>query len=201
MDLFVRPVLQVPVIANEFERGVVGFRSGIRKQNMLVAFRQQRCELRGKFRRPRIRRLEEVIVIGKRLQRLAAGFGEFGIAVADLDAPEPRHPVDDLVAFRIPQINTVGAGDHAHPFAAERGAVGKRMNMMRGVERLPMFGEIVFACGHGMSLLTEVGTPGKTGQRARTHHLRIVTDPGAENEQGVLREHDWRIAGVSGNVM
>ncbi len=65
-------------------------------------------ELCRQLHRPGIGRLEEVIVIGKRLQRLVAGFGQFAIAVAHLHAPKSRHAVDDAVAFGIPEIDAVG---------------------------------------------------------------------------------------------
>ena len=100
----------IPEIADELERGVVGFRSRIGEQNVLVSRRQKRRELGRQLDRPRVRGLEEVVVVGKRLQRLIARFGQFLVAVADLHAPQAGHAVDDLLAFGVPQIDALARG-------------------------------------------------------------------------------------------
>ena len=154
MDFLVPFAPQVPVVADKLERCVVRFRAGIGKQHVLVPLGQEARELRGKFDGVRIRRLEEVVIIRKRAQCFATGVRQFLVAVAHLHAPQPRHPVDDLVAAGIPEIDAVGFGDHAHAFRIQCCGIGEGMHMMRGVERLPMLREVVGFADHVESRLS-----------------------------------------------
>ena len=77
VDFLFRLAAQVPVIADELERGIVRFRSRIGKQDVIMPFRQQPREFGGEFHRVRVRGLEEVVVIGKYPQRFATGVRQF----------------------------------------------------------------------------------------------------------------------------
>src|SRR4029077_3696290 len=112
--------------------------------------------------------------------------GEIAVSVADLDAPQARHAVDQPVALRIPEVHAVRARDDAHTFAYEGRCVRKRMNMVRRVERLPMRSEIVRAV-----FLRHVSLSRLEGRNTARRHradekalLGIEPYSRAKNEQG-----------------
>src|SRR3546814_4603077 len=59
----------------------------------------------------RRRRLEERVVIGQLEHLIVRGVGKLLAPVADLHAPQARHPVEDRIAFAIVDIAAVGARD------------------------------------------------------------------------------------------
>ena len=89
-----------------------------------------------------------MVVVAERLQSLVAGLGQRLVAVAELHAPQARHAVDDLLAFGVPEVNALAARDDAHAFLVQRRGVGKGMDVMGGVERLPMLGLVAAVRGH-----------------------------------------------------
>ena len=52
--------------------------------------------------------LEEGVVIGQLFHLGCGGGGQFLAAIADVDAPQARHAVDDAVAFGVGQPDTLG---------------------------------------------------------------------------------------------
>jgi hypothetical protein len=58
-----------------------------------------------------------------------------------------------------------------------------------GIERLPMTGEIVGFAGHRMSLRERDEKASDAERGPAKIRLRIVADPGAENEECVLEGH------------
>ena len=99
MDLLVLLALQVPVVANELQCGVVRLRAGICIDDPVKPLRQDRGQLRRKLRRIGVRRLEEGVVVGQLSHRLRRRVGKFRPAIADIHAPQPRHSVDQPVSF------------------------------------------------------------------------------------------------------
>src|ERR1051326_3585418 len=142
MQLLLGPAFEIPVIADQLQRRVVPFGARIRKQDVLMTFGQKLGQPVREFGRPGVRGFEEVIVIGKRVERVATGAGEFLVAVAELNAPQSRHAVDELFAVGIPEINSLGSRYDADAFAIQRFGLRERMNVVRGIERAPIFGSV-----------------------------------------------------------
>src|SRR3546814_20131405 len=69
------------------------------------------------------------------------------ISIADVDAPQTRHPVEDAMAIAVVDIAALGMGDDAAAAQAfDFGPVGLRGHMVRDVEAA-QFGDVVIA-GH-----------------------------------------------------
>ena len=141
------PAHQVPEEAHELDRGVVGLGARVGEEHALEAGRRQLGEPRGELDRGRRRALEEGVVIGQQLHLAARRLDELGAAVAEVDAPQPRHAVEDPVALAVPQPAALGAGDDARARAArELGGIGERVQVMAAVELAPAQG--VVRSGH-----------------------------------------------------
>src|SRR5690606_27906287 len=100
-------------------------------------------------------------------------------AIADLDAPEARHAVEDAVAVAVGDVAALGMGDD--PAAAERfdlGPVGLGGQMVCDVEALE-FGDVVIA-GHVSlpgSPPFEEGVGGGWDIQGKSARLRLATHP------------------------
>ncbi len=58
--------------------------------------------------------------------------------VACVDTPKPGHAIENLVALGIENVNAVCARNDARLFLVQILVIGKRMQMMRPVEFLPI---------------------------------------------------------------
>jgi len=86
-----------------------------------------------------MRALEEAVV-ERQLGHLPRGrVDQFLPAVADVDAPQPRHAVEHLVVVRIVDVDAFTARNDARAFRGECLAVGERVQVVRGVGALPLF--------------------------------------------------------------
>ncbi|MDR8851298.1 hypothetical protein FEP99_04325 [Burkholderia pseudomultivorans] len=130
-----RLALHAPVLVHDAQHGVVAFRAAVAVEEVVEAGRRDFREHRGQFDHRRVRGLEERVVERQLLQLAVRGVGELLAAVADVHAPEAGHPVDDLVAVRVPQVDAVGLHDHAAARAVQRAHVRERVDVVRGVER------------------------------------------------------------------
>ena len=92
-----------------------------------------------------------MVVVGELAQRLVPGLREFGVAVAELHAPQPRHPVEQTLALAVGEPDAVGRGNDADALLVERGGVAEGMDVVGGVERLPVAGLIVDGRRHGLN--------------------------------------------------
>ena len=61
----------------------------------------------------RRRGLKEGVVVGQLEHLLIGGVGQFLAAIADIDAPEPSHPIEDLGIVAIEDVAAVGTRDDA----------------------------------------------------------------------------------------
>ena len=100
-------------MANEPEGGVVRFRAGGAEEDLVEMFRRQFGYLPGEQHGGRRRAAEERIVVGQLVHLPERSLGELASAVADIDAPQSRHAVEDLVALAVVDEMPVGAHDHA----------------------------------------------------------------------------------------
>ncbi len=139
--------LERPVVPDEADGGVVRFGPGGAEEDLAEAGRRNLGDLAGEQHGAGRRAAEEGVVVGQLLHLPVGGLGELLAAVADIDAPQARHAVEDLVALAVVDEGTVGADDHAAAGAAQVLVVGEGVEMVRGVDRLQLFQRVVHG-GH-----------------------------------------------------
>ena len=117
----------------------------------------QRRNLGGKLDRRGSRCLEEAVVI-RQFYHLGAGdVGKFAAAIADIDAPQPRHAIENAIAIAIGDPAAIGAGDDAAAAAGfDIGEIRLRRQMMGDIEPA-QFGDIVVAAAHAVN--SSMGSP------------------------------------------
>ena len=153
-DLALRLALELPVVAHQAEDRVVGLGAGRIVEDVAEVAAHLLGDLGGQQHRGRRRRLEEGVVVGQLQHLVVGGLGQLGPAVADIDAPEPRHAVEDRVPLPVIDGRALGAGDDAA--AALLGddlVVGLGGQVVRQVQAL-QFGDVIVADrgGHGSHL-------------------------------------------------
>ncbi len=131
---------EVPVASHHAHHGVVGLGSRIGEKDVIQMLRRNLGQQLGKLHRGRVGGLEKIVVERQLLELAAAGLDELFSAVAQVDAPKPGHAVQDLVALRVPHVHPLGAGDDAAAFLGQGLVIGKRMQVMRGIQALPLGG-------------------------------------------------------------
>ena len=102
-------------------------------------------DLGGKADGRRRRGLEEGVVKGQFLHLLGGDIGELGAAIADVDAPQPRHAIENTIAVAVINITALGMRDD--PAAAhilDQLIILLRGQMMRDIEAFE-FGNIIVA--------------------------------------------------------
>ncbi len=107
---------------------------------MVHARRRQRGDFLGELQGRRVRGLEEQVVVGQFAHLPGGRLDQLLAAVADVDAPEPGHAIEDLVALAVPQVHALGAGHDARALAVERLEVGKGRQVVVAAQGLPVFG-------------------------------------------------------------
>ena len=138
-DLLGRPALQVPEPAHELDRGVVGLGAGVGEEHAIEAWRQL-GEAGGELDRGRRRALKEGVVVGQRRHLAARRLDQLGAAVADIDAPQAGHAVEQPVALAVPEPAALGAGDDPAAPRRQLGMVGERVKVVPGIELAPAKG-------------------------------------------------------------
>ena len=97
------------ILPRDLEAGLVGL--GARVDEIgVVAAAHQRVDLVAELRRRNVHR--GVRIIGDLLHLLGGDLGELGAAVADVDAPQPRHRVEIFGAVVVDHRGALRAGDH-----------------------------------------------------------------------------------------
>ncbi|MNN30625.1 hypothetical protein D3C81_1442790 [compost metagenome] len=137
-------------MAHQAQHGVVGLRAGAGEEHVVHALRRQLGDRRGQLDGRRVGGLEEQVVVGQFEHLPVRGIGQLAAAVADVDAPQAGHGVEDLLALAVPQVDAVGPGDDARALGAELLVVAERGEQVLAAEGLP-FG--------GAALLGHCGSP------------------------------------------
>ena len=85
----------------------------------------------------RVGGLEEAVVV-RQLEHLPVGrIREFAPPVADVDAPQAGHAVEDAVAVGVVEVDALGPDDDPRALRLQRLVVGERVQVMLAVELLP----------------------------------------------------------------
>ena len=110
------------------------------KNTRLNCARRQLGEQARELDRGRVRALEEAVVVRQLAHLARRDVRELVAAVADVDAPEPGHRVEDLLAVGVVEVDALGARDDARALGGERAEIGERVEIMPGVQLLPFPG-------------------------------------------------------------
>ena len=98
-------------MAHQPQRGVVGLGSGGTVEDLAEPGRRDLRQLLRQKDGRRGRTAEEGVVVGQFLHLRVGNVGKFVAAIADIDAPQACHPVEDLVALGVVDERAIGAGD------------------------------------------------------------------------------------------
>ena len=143
----------VPVDAGEAEDGVVGLGAGIGEEHAVDVVGGAGGERLGEFGGGRVGALEEGVVVGERAHLAGDGVDDRLAPVADGDAPEPGHAVEDAVAVVVDEPAALRGGDDARAAGGEIGGVGEGVPVMGGVHGLVIGGGAeIGGCAHGVPL-------------------------------------------------
>ncbi len=149
-DVLARLVLHRPVVPHQAQDGVVGFRAGVDEEGVIQIVRRQLGQLGRQADGGLGGALEEAVVVGQLLHLPRGGPAQLGAAIADVDAPQPGEGVEQLVAFGIPDVAALAAGQDARALGGQRRVVVERMQMVGGIEVLQGAGLVGI---HGLVLL------------------------------------------------
>jgi hypothetical protein len=142
--------LDVPIAAHHAHHRIVGLGSRIGEKDMIEMSRRHLRQQLGQVHCRRMCGLEEIVVIRQLLHLLIGCTGEFFAAVADIDAPQTSHGVENAPAVGIPYINAFSTGNDAAAFAVQGLRIGEGMQMVKAIQLLPLLGvEISSVLRHG----------------------------------------------------
>ena len=80
------------------------------------AFGRDAGDLFGQFNGRHMGGLEEQVIERQLLHLLGGGIDQLFAAIADIDAPQAGHAVENLVPFAIPDIDAITLGDYPRAF-------------------------------------------------------------------------------------
>ncbi|MCY1535422.1 hypothetical protein D9M68_708280 [compost metagenome] len=173
--LLLRLALERPVVADQAQQGVVAFRAGAGEEHMVHAGRGDLGQRLGQLQHRRVGGLEEGVV-ERQLAHLPAGrLDQFLAAVADGDAPQAGHAIEDLLPLAVPQVHALGLGDDPRALLVHLLVVGERREMVLTAHGLPFAGFRVGHCiGHNNTFIARAAraTRWNSWQRARPDRAR-----------------------------
>ena len=135
-NIAVRLALNGPVVTGQTHQGVDGFGARACKENAVQITRCYRGNGFCQFCRRAVGGLEKGVVVRQLIHLLVRNVCQFLAAIAQIDTPQTRHAVDDLVALFVPQVHAVGFGDNTGAFVVKAAGIGERMQMVFGIQLL-----------------------------------------------------------------
>ncbi len=139
-DGFRRLALLRPIGADQTNVGVIRFGSGPGKEHMVQMRGRQFCNLGGQCDDRRVRCHEEGVV-ERQFAHLACGrIRQLATAIADVDAPQTGHAIQNVVALAVGQVNAICAGDDPRAFGRQFVVGGKGVHVVRSIQRLQLGG-------------------------------------------------------------
>ena len=138
--LLLRLPLQGPVMAHHAHHGVDRLRAGIGIEHMTEAGRRYLGHQGRQLGHPRMGGLEESVVVRQLAQLCIRRLGQVTPAIAQVDAPQPGHAVDQAHTVRIPDMNALPPDHHPAALPVQCLHVGKGMQMMGGIQLAVMLG-------------------------------------------------------------
>ncbi len=142
-----RHALGRPVMAHHAQYRVIGFRAGAGEEHVIHARWRDVGDGLGQRDGRWMGRLEEEVVVGQLAHLPGSGLDQLLASIADVDAPESGHRIENLVALAIPQVDAGSLGDHPRALGIERLVVGEWRQMVIAAQGLPLQG-LRIAHGH-----------------------------------------------------
>ena len=162
--------LDLPIAPHKADIGVIGFRTGPGKEGVVHPLRRDLGQLSRQRDGRHMGGLEEGVVIAQLIHLALGHIAKFRAAIADVDAPQPGHAVDDLVAFAVLQPDALGRFDDPRALGRKAVGIGEGVHVVRRVQLLQLGRRhVVGDHVHGMSLrsraLNPLGILGRFGAR------------------------------------
>jgi hypothetical protein len=132
-----------PIFAHDADVGVIRLGPRACEKDTVQIAGGQFGEFGGKGDGGRVAGLKKCVV-ERQIAHLPRGdIGQFGAAITDVDAPEARHRIEELVAIAIPQAHAVRAGDDARALCRQPRRMGEGVHVVRGIKCLQLGGRHV----------------------------------------------------------
>ena len=148
-DVSLRLADHVEVAAHHPDHGVVRLRARVGEEDVVEPRGGHLGEDPAELRGGGMGGVEEGVVVRQLRHLTRCGVRELAAAVADVHAPQPRHRVDEAAPVRVPEVDALGADDHARPALRVKGrVVGEGVEVMAGVDRPQIVGG---RCGRGLA--------------------------------------------------
>ena len=174
-DRLFRLAFHFPIAAHHANIGVIRIRAAAGEENMVKI---AGCQF-GQFSRQsdgwNMRRLKEGVVVGQFAHLARSDVSKFVTSIPDVNAPESGHRIEDFLAVAVIEPNTLTTCDHAGTLFFKFTLRGKRMYMMRGVQRLKLCGRHVVGDGGLGVFSSESGGWSKDMIKFSTRSIREAT--------------------------
>ena len=129
--LTIRLAHQLPIVADEANYSVIGLTARICEEDVFKTLWQNRRNLAGQLSGWHCGGFEEGIVKWQIEHLLIGNFRQFLAAIADIDAPQAGHAVQDFIALAIPDINTISMSDDSRASSSVEGfMIRERMKVV-----------------------------------------------------------------------
>ncbi len=154
--LLVRLPLAGPVVAHHAQHSIVALGARAGEEDVVEVRRRDLGQQGRQLGSGRVAGLEEEVVIGQLLHLAGGGVHQLLAAIAQVDAPQAGHAVQNALAFGVFQIDALGPGDDAAAFLVQCLKIGKRMQVMAGFQLLPLTGGMLHCLLLGSFDLSDV---------------------------------------------
>ena len=118
-----------PVCPRQSDHRIVAVRTRGAEHELLDPVGGELGQLLRQHDHRRVRGLEEGVVVGQLGDLAAYGLPDFLPTIADVDAPQARHPVEDLAAVAVIDENALGRRDHPQVTRTQRVVIGEGVHV------------------------------------------------------------------------
>jgi len=119
-----RAAKRVVHVPDQLDHGVIRLGARVGVEHPGQRFRADLHQLLGQPDRGFMRLGGEDVIVGQLGHLLVGGIGEALLAKAHRDRPQPRQPLDILVASRVPDMDALAAGDDDRAVLFQRAGIG-----------------------------------------------------------------------------
>ena len=132
-----------PVVTHHAQHSVVALRARAGEEDVVEMGRRDLGQQGRQFGGGGMAGLEEEVVIGQLLHLSGGGIHQLLAAITQVDAPQARHPVQDAAPVGVFQIDPLGLGDDAAALLVQGLKVGEGMQVVAGIQLLPLAGGLL----------------------------------------------------------
>jgi hypothetical protein len=130
--------LDLPVAAHKADVCVVRLRPRTRKEGVVHALGRDLGQFGGQRDGGNMGGLEKGVVIAQLVHLPFGNIAQLRTAIADVDAPQPGHAVDDLLAFAVGQIDALGRFDDPRALGGKAIGIGEGVHVVGGIQLLQL---------------------------------------------------------------